>query len=153
MLAKKPGFSMVELLLVVTIIGILTAVMLPGFKAAMNKVYRFKTDRILDKVEMALSLYNIDMSSFPGRQAGYLNALVSKPASVDSSDYKGPYLSEEGMSMAIADNGLLEIKDGWGRALEYNNPPVNFPGKYKNYELLSYGANENDQTGYIVRGR
>ncbi len=151
MKTKVPGFTMIELMLVVGLIGVLIGVMMPGFKYAINRVKRFATERILDKVEFALSQYSIDVGSFPSHREGNLNALINKPEGRAGEEWKGPYL--EGVKFGENQNGGIEILDSWNRGIEYNNPPVNFANKYKQYELFSYGPNEEDPSGYIIRGR
>lgn len=151
MKAKAPGFTLVELILVVSLIGILIAVMTPGFKMVMNKVRRFATERIMDKVEFGLNQYSIDSGGYPKTRDGGLSALMARPAGRSGDDWKGPYL--EGVKFGGDAETGIEIMDQWNRALEYNNPPVNFPDRYKQYELISFGPSEDDQAGYISRGR
>jgi len=151
MKAKAPGFSMVELVLVIAMMGILIAVMMPTFRGAMNRVRRFATERTIDKIEFALNQYSIDMGGFPGSREGGLNTLVSRPEGRAYDDWKGPYL--EGVKMVEGSEGGVEVADSWGRSIEYSSPPVNFPNKYRKYELISYGPNEDDPGGYIQRGQ
>ena len=154
MRVKSSGYSLIEIMFVVGIIGILMAVMMPGMRFALNRVRRFATERVMDKVESALSLYNMDIGSYPGKREGYLNALVVRPQSVSQTDYRGPYLDAVKFDRDELDN--IEIKDNWGRALEYHRTKEEkdaHPPQYKEYVLISHGADEEDQNGYIIRGR
>lgn len=151
MKAKAPGFTLVELVLVVALIGILIAVMTPGFKLVMNKVRRFATERIMDKVEFGLNQYSIDVGNYPKSREGGLSTLLARPEGRTGDDWKGPYIENVKFG-GDAESGI-EILDQWNRPLEYNNPPNNFPDLFKQYELISFGPNEDDQGGYISRGK
>jgi type II secretion system protein G len=150
MRAKAPGIALMDVLFAMLILGIIVAMMAPGIKYAMNRVNRFSTDRIMDKIEFALSQYSLDMGSFPGKREGGLTALVLRPE-INAHDWKGPYL--DGVKLAGDANTGIEIMDKWNRAIEYNRPPVNFAKKYRQYEIVSFGPNEDDASGYIDRGQ
>lgn len=147
---KSAGFGMLDLLLWIGMVGILAAIMAPGIKYGISRVNRFATERVLDKVDFALSQYSLDMNGFPGKKEGGLTALVYRPQG-DSSGWQGSYLVDLKYSGDMSSG--IEIMDSWKRPLEYNRPPINFPNKYKQYELISYGVNEDDQNGYITRGQ
>ncbi|MCX7933674.1 MAG: type II secretion system GspH family protein, partial [Planctomycetota bacterium] len=57
----KHGFTMVELLVVITIIVILAAILFPAVQSMRTKGMRTKTEEILKKVESAIKLYSNDM--------------------------------------------------------------------------------------------
>lgn len=151
MKSKASGFVLMDILLGVALIGILAVVMMPAIKYANNRIKMFASERILDKVDFALTQYSIDVSNFPKSKEGGLSALLRRPQGPFGEDWKGPYL--EGVKFLEESDGTISVFDQWGRVIEYHNPPVNFPEKFKQYELFSLGANEEDPNGYIKRGR
>ncbi len=148
--SKARGFALMDILLGVALFSIVIVVMSPAFKYAINRVKVFATERILDKVDFALTQYSIDVGNFPKSKEGGLSALLKRPQGPFGEDWKGPYL--EGIKFLEETDGSIYIFDSWSRPIEYHNPPVNFPDK-KQYELFSLGANEDDPNGYIRRGR
>ncbi len=147
---KNSGFGTLDLLLWIVMVGILVTIMAPSIKYAFKRVNMFATDRILDKIDFALSQYSMDMNGYPSRRDGGLTALVYRPEN-NSQDWRGAYL--DGVKFDGDASTGIEIKDRWGNVIEYNQPPVIFAGKYRKYEVVSYGANEEDQSGYLSRGQ
>lgn len=151
MKSKANGFALMDIMLAVALLGILVVVMMPGVRYVNNRVKTFASERIVDKVDQALNLYSIDVGNFPKSKEGGLLALLKRPQGPFGEDWKGPYL--EGVKLLEESDGTISVFDQWGRVIEYHNPPVNFPEKFKQYELFSLGANEDDPNGYIKRGR
>ncbi len=150
--AKTPGIALMDVLFAMLILGIITAIMAPGLKYAFNKVNRFSTERILDKIEFGLSQYAIEMGGFPSKRDGNLTALFLPPEKKDQ-DWRGPYLDRQGLKIEENGSAGLEILDKWGNPIEYNRPPTHFGNKYKLYEIVSFGGNEDDPRGYIHKGQ
>lgn len=107
------GFTLIEVLVVVVILGILAAIVVPNImsKPGEARIAKAKTD--IRAVEQALNLYRLDNGSYPTTDEG-LEALVKKPSSATSS-YK-------------SDGYLPRLpKDPWGRPYQYLNPGINGP--------------------------
>ncbi len=116
--SKQAGFTLVELLVVLGILGLLVGLAAPrviGYLGSSNT----KTARIqLGNIEASLDLYRLDQGRYPES----LEALVSAPANADR--WNGPYLKKSG-----------GIVDPWGRQYGYK-----FPGDHGDYDLYSLGA-------------
>lgn len=101
------GFTLLELLVVMVIIGLLAAYVGPRYFAQIGKS-EVKTARAqITALEKALEQYRIDVGSYPSTEQG-LAALVTRPANVTRWD--GPYLSK----------GVPT--DPWGHSYVYKSP-------------------------------
>ncbi|HSW39435.1 MAG TPA: type II secretion system major pseudopilin GspG [Acidobacteriota bacterium] len=127
------GFSLIELIVVLVILGLLAAVVGPRvfdhLARGKDQIARIQ----IKEIEGALQLYSLDMGRLPTSAEG-LESLVSNPTGSDS--WKGPYLSK-----AVP-------KDPWDRSYIYRHP-----GMHGDFDLLSMGAdgiegNENDITSW-----
>jgi general secretion pathway protein G len=117
---NKKGFTLIELMLVVIIIGVLVSMVVPRLvgKSEEARVAASKAD-INSNISVALDLYELDNGRYPTTEEG-LGALISKPASAVK--WKGPYLKREPL-------------DPWGRKYIYRSPGDHNP----DYDLYSYG--------------
>ncbi|MBY0468014.1 MAG: type II secretion system major pseudopilin GspG [Burkholderiaceae bacterium] len=113
------GFTLLELLVVMVIIGLLAAYVGPKYFSQIGKS-EIKTARAqLVGLEKALQQYRLDVGRFPSTEQG-LQALVAKPSNVGKWD--GPYLEK-----AVP-------PDPWGHAYLYVSP-----GEHGDFDLSSTG--------------
>lgn len=114
------GFTLLELLVVILIIGLLTGIVGPRFLGQIGRSEMTTAKAQLDAIDKALQAYRIDMGRFPSSSEG-LAALVQSTAA--DTRWRGPYLK-----------GAVPA-DPWGMAYQYR-----FPSQQgKDYDLFSYG--------------
>src|SRR3990167_3218302 len=114
------GFTLVELLVVMVIIGFLAALVVPRFVRQEEKAKVKATQAQIELLGTALDTLRLDVGRYPTTQEG-LNALRRQPG--DAQKWDGPYLKKE------------VPLDPWGRAYIYRSP-----GEHGPYDLFSYGA-------------
>ena len=113
------GFTLIELMIVVIIIGVLAALVGPKL---FGKVSTAKLKAAKAQIELfgtALDALRLDVGRYPTTEEG-LKALREKPSGMDA--WKGPYLPKE------------LPNDPWGKAFMYKSP-----GEHGDYDLISYG--------------
>ena len=126
---RQSGFTLVEMLVVIIIIGVLAALVAPQL---FQRVGQSKTAAARSQVEMlgtALEAYRLDNSYFPSTQQG-IDALFKKPTAPPvPTGWRGPYIKKP------------VNKDPWGRPYKYMSP-----GKFnpETYDLSSLGRDGKD---------
>lgn len=127
--AMRAGFSMVEILIAVVIMGLMATLIVPNVTRYFSQAKVTKTNATLQALKTAMLDYNRDMQHFPKKSEGGLDALVERPRGKAGQKWDGPYLEGEDQVP----------EDAWGNEFEYNSPPVRHKGKYRYYEIISYG--------------
>ena len=117
--ARSAGFTLLELLVVVAIIGLLAGFVAPRYFGQVGKSEVATAKAQIDALEKALDQYRLDVGRYPSNELG-LKALVEKPASEPK--WNGPYLKK-----AVP-------LDPWGNPYLYK-----FPGQTGDFDLISYG--------------
>lgn len=117
--AASTGFTLLELLVVIVIIGLLAAYVGPKYFAQLGKSEMTVAKAQIDAFEKALDTYRLDVGRYPTTEEG-LGALLAKPAT--AAKWNGPYLKKE------------IPQDPWGRPYVYHAP-----GSKGDFDLLSYG--------------
>ena len=114
------GFTLLELLVVMVIIGLLASYVGPRYFAQVGKS-EIKTARAqIDGLEKALDQYRLDVGHYPGNEQN-LAALMTRPA--DEPRWDGPYLKKK-----------IPL-DPWGNPYVYKQP-----GEHGEFDLQSYGS-------------
>lgn len=107
---KFRGFTLVEVLLVIAIIGVLATVMVVTIGGQGENAKKKLADILVKKVAAKVEQYASDMGSYPTESEGGLNALMSRPTTGDelqTEKWAGPYISAE------------DTTDPWGSPLNY----------------------------------
>ncbi|HJW01670.1 MAG TPA: type II secretion system major pseudopilin GspG [Azospira sp.] len=113
------GFTLLELLVVVAIIGLLAGYVGPKYFGQIGKSEIKVAKAQIDGLEKALDQYRLDVGRYPTTEQG-LNALVTAPAGVTR--WQGPYL-KKGVPV-----------DPWGTPYVYKAP-----GSHGDVDIMSYG--------------
>ncbi len=126
---KKYGYTMVEILLVVIIIGALASMVVPQLAGRSEKTRKAAAKSDIEaNIATALKLYELDTGSLPKAQEG-LTVLWEKPT--DAQNWNGPYLNKKPI-------------DPWGRAYKYVFPGIHRPHDYDLYSLGRDGTQSAD---------
>lgn len=119
---KSQGFSLIEIMVVVVILGILSAIIVPKIMSRPDDARRVKAKQDVLAIQNALELYKLDNGFYPSTDQG-LKALVSKPSSPPIPKHWRAYLKN------------LPI-DPWDNQYLYLNP-----GQHGEIDVFTYGAN------------
>jgi len=115
------GFTLVEILVVITIIGLIMGLVGPRVLNYLTESKAKAAKIQIESFASALDLYFLDNGRYPNGSEG-LGALVQRPGSLTS--WNGPYLK-----------GATVPNDPWGNAYVYRAP-----GQHGTYDIMSYGA-------------
>ena len=119
---KQHGFTLIEIMVVVVILGILAAAVVPKIMSRPEQARIEKAKHDVTALESALNIYKLDNYKYPSTDQG-LESLVSKPSgSPQPRNYKkGGYIKKLN-------------KDPWGKEYLYLNP-----GTHGEFDLYSFG--------------
>jgi len=121
------GFTLIEIMVVVVIIGLLAAVILPNVFGNVEKAQITKAKSDIQAIEAGLTMYKLDNFKYPTTELG-LNALVQRPNDPTVRHWR--------------ENGYLKRinADPWGNPYQYV-----FPGtRGQEYDLFSFGADSQE---------
>jgi general secretion pathway protein G len=117
---REAGFTLIELMIVLFIIGLLVALVAPRLLSRVGKAKQKTAQAQIHLLSTALDLFNLDVGRYPNTEEG-LKALWEKPENLPS--WGGPYLDKS------------VPNDPWGRPYVYK-----CPGDHGPYDLYSLGA-------------
>lgn len=113
------GFTLLELLVVIVIIGLLAGYVGPKYFGQIGKSETKVAKAQIDAFEKAIDAYRLDVGRYPSTEQG-LAALVNRPA--NEPKWQGPYLRKD------------VPLDPWGRPYQYKAPGVR-----GDYDIISLG--------------
>jgi len=113
------GFTLLELLVVMVIIGLLAAYVAPRYFSQVGRSEVRSAQAQIASLRSALDTYRLDMGSYPSTEQG-LVALTTRPANAPR--WNGPYLQK------------AAPPDPWGKPYQYRSP-----GEHGEFDLQSFG--------------
>ena len=120
---REAGFTLIEIMVVIAIIGILATLIVPNIMGRPDEARATAAKHDVGTINQALKLYRLDIGRYPTTEQG-LKALVERPTSepIPQNWKTGGYLSSV-------------PKDPWGNPYQYSNP-----GTRGEIDVISYGA-------------
>lgn len=127
---KRSGFTLIEIMVVIVIMGIMAALVVPRVMGSTDDARKAAALADIKSVSDALKMYKLHNLNYPTQQQG-LEALVTKP-------------SISPIPKNYTAGGYLEKlpKDPWGNDYQYQNP-----GKHNDIDVYSYGADGATSSG------
>ncbi len=118
---KLRGFSLLELLVVLVILGVLAAIVGPRVLQQLGGAKQDAAQVSIEQLGTLLDNYKLDTGRYPTTQEG-IKALLEKPSS--AKNWNGPYTKSNSLP-----------KDPWGNDFVYTAP-----GQHGDYDIVSYGS-------------
>lgn len=122
-MATNRGFTLLEVMVVVVIIGILATLVVPKIIGRPDEARSIAAKQDIASLLQALKLYRLDNQRYPSTEQG-LQALISKP--------KGEPVPQNWKTGGYVDR---LPKDPWGKPYQYLNP-----GLRGEIDVFSLGA-------------
>jgi general secretion pathway protein G len=116
------GFTLVEIMIVIVIIGLIAGLVAPRFFRQLSTANQKAAKAQIENFGTALDAFRLDVGRYPTSEEG-LKALREKPSGTDN--WQGPYLPKE-----------IPV-DPWGLPYVYK-----CPGEKEEYEIISYGLDK-----------
>jgi general secretion pathway protein G len=120
---RAAGFTLIEIMVVVVILGILASIVVPRIMSEPDKARVTKAKQDIRVLESALNMYKLDNFYYPSTQQG-LEALTQKPGG----DPPARNWKQGGYIQKLP-------RDAWGNPYQYMQP-----GQHGEFDLLSFGA-------------
>ena len=117
---KETGFTLIEIMVVVIILGILTAIVAPNIIGRVGDAQISAAKQDIRNIESSLRLFRLDNFNYPTNEQG-IKALIAKPVGQNTRNWKGPYLNRM-------------PADPWGNQYLYM-----YPGLNGEIDIYTYG--------------
>jgi general secretion pathway protein G len=120
--AKISGFTLIEVMVVIVILGILAALVVPRVMGAPDRARVSKAEQDVNALASALQLYRLDNFNYPSTDQG-LQALVERP----TGDPPAAHWQAGGYIDQLA-------RDPWDRPYQYLSP-----GQHGEFDVYTLG--------------
>lgn len=117
MMKSSQGFSLIELLVVLVILGMIAGLVVPNIMQRSEDAKARSATAEIQRISMAIDEFYLDS----GRPPRDLRELVERPANV--SNWNGPYINQS------------NLNDPWDNPYNYR-----YPGQHRTYDIFSHGA-------------
>lgn len=125
------GYTLMELLVVLAILGLLTAIATPYAIHYLENAKVRTAKAEIGNISTGLDLFRLDVGRYPTTEEG-LPALVQAPSNLEN--WNGPYMKRQGA-----------FNDPWGKPYLYRSP-----GEHGEFDLYTYGSKTESSTGKPV---
>jgi general secretion pathway protein G len=130
---KRTGFTLIEILIVVVIVGLLAALVAPRLVGKLTESKEKIARQQIAMLSTALDLFRADVGRYPTTQEG-LESLIRKPDLIPADRWKGPYLKQSKLPV-----------DPWGNPYHYYGPEdPKTVERGLDYLILSFGADNKE---------
>lgn len=120
---KNQGFTLIEIMVVVVIIGIMALMIVPTVINKVDEARITKAKSDIRTLESQLEMYRIDTGSFPTTDQGLTSLVKKTDVPPVPTNWQGPYIQRL-------------PKDPWG-----NNYQYVYPSKHGGqFDIYSYGS-------------
>lgn len=124
------GFTFLEIMFVVVIIGVLLAVAIPRFTGKTQRARERATELQMRNISLALKEYEMEIGTFPTSSQG-LEALIRRPSGVGEDVWRDAFLDQDDLP-----------KDAWGNPFNYRAPGEH----HRDFDLWSNGPDGQEGT-------
>ena len=170
---RNKAYSLVEVLIVMSIIGVLISFILGGAQIARDRAKKVRVHALFDAIGAGLRLYNDSFLTYPpddefyrsgvtiaalsSSEALYVHMAATYKRGINASIFAGPMIVFEPDMLQDSRNNIFDIDgdgaiddstmviiDAWGIPIRYRFPP----NSNRTYDLWSYGPDRTNNNGY-----
>jgi len=143
------GFTLLELLIVITILAVLASVIIVSIRHAQSAAKRNMTEGNLKLLMSALARYETDFDDFPPSLGDATKGAASLYECLMTEKKNGQYVKPGDIKSIELENGVTVFADGWNRPIYYlhHRDYGNRPPNKRDFRLMSAGADGRMEEG------